>query len=130
MIALLAFVAALTPAPSPSCATPEAEAQVISAPAALPYPQSARALDVGPVSVLVEVRVEADGSVGSAAIYKSSGNVAIDSVAYRAAKAATYSPKIVRCQPVAADYLFRAEFNPGTAPSSSPMPQKAFAFRV
>jgi TonB family protein len=55
----------------------------------------------------VKVLIGPDGSVQNAMIYRSSGNTALDNAAVTAAKAATYSPKVVNCQPAAGVYLLR-----------------------
>jgi TonB family protein len=52
------------------------------------------------------------GNLVGTKIYKSSNNMAIDQAALRAARQSTYSPKLVNCQPVEGDYLFRADFQP------------------
>jgi TonB family protein len=76
------------------------------------YPDSARDLGLGPVTVLVEVTVSPSGALTDANVYKSSGNSAIDREALRAAHQSTYAPKLVNCSPTSGQYLFRAEFNP------------------
>ncbi|MBV8433654.1 MAG: energy transducer TonB, partial [Candidatus Eremiobacteraeota bacterium] len=45
-------------------------------------------------------------------IFKSTNNMAMDQAALRAARQSSYSPKLVNCQPVQGDYLFRVDFNP------------------
>jgi TonB family protein len=74
------------------------------------YPESAKELGIGDVTVLVEVTVGPTGSLDSASIYKSSINMDIDRNALRAARESRYSPKIVNCEPVSGTYLFRADF--------------------
>jgi len=73
------------------------------------YPQSAtRERATGTVQVKLDI--DPTGSVVSAAIYKSSGNAALDRSALAAAKASTYSPARVRCERAGGLYLFRADF--------------------
>ncbi len=76
------------------------------------YPESARDLGLGAVTVEVEVTVAPSGNLVDAKVYKSSSNMSIDQAALRAARQSTYSPKLVDCQPTQGDYLFRADFQP------------------
>ena len=76
------------------------------------YPESAKDLGLGAVTVEVEVTVGASGNLVSASVYKSSNNSAIDQAALRAARQSTYSPRLVDCNPTTGDYLFRADFQP------------------
>ena len=76
------------------------------------YPESARDLGLGAVTVNVKVTVGPSGNLIGASVYKSSGNMAIDQAALRAARESNYSPKLVDCQPTQGDYLFRADFQP------------------
>lgn len=103
-----------TPAPTqapPACKTPYQDA---TAPNQVPpdYPEAARSLGLGPVTVLVQVTISATGSLQSAKIYQSSNNMSIDQSALSAARQSSYSPKIVNCKPVEGTYLFRAQFDP------------------
>ena len=97
--------------PRAECANPFVEASVTRA-TQPDYPQSARDLNLGPVSVEIEVTIGPDGEIKDAEVYRSSTNLAIDQSALRAARASTYAPKIVNCNPVAGRYLFRADFSP------------------
>jgi TonB family protein len=76
------------------------------------YPESARDLGLGAVTVEVEVTVGPSGNLVNANVYKSSSNMAIDQAALRAARQSTYSPKLVDCSPTTGNYLFRADFQP------------------
>jgi TonB family protein len=76
------------------------------------YPDSARDLGLGTVSVFVQVTIDAQGRLVDARIYGSSNNAAIDEAALRAARASRYSPRIVNCVPVEGTYLFHADFAP------------------
>ena len=102
-----------TPAPTakPACANPNQEATVTN-PMQPEYPQSAQDMGLGPVTVLVQVTVGPTGSLVNAAINKSSGNMAIDQAALRAARQSQYAPKLVNCSPTTGDYIFRADFQP------------------
>jgi TonB family protein len=112
------------------CAEPNREVTVENAKAA-EYPDSARRLGLGPVVVLVEVTVDTTGIVQDLAIYKSSGNAAIDSASLRAARGSTFKPKIVNCVATTGNYIFRVDFRPeGGAPPSlaaAPFPAPTFA---
>ena len=99
--------------PKPACANPNVEATVTNA-VQPDYPESARDLGLGAVSVEVEVNVGPSGNLISATVYKSASNMAIDQAALRAARQSTYSPKLVNCQPTTGNYLFRADFQPDT----------------
>jgi TonB family protein len=97
--------------PKPSCANPNVDATVTNA-VQPDYPDSARDLGLGAVTVEVEVTVGLTGNLVSATVYKSSSNMAIDQAALRAARESTYAPKMVDCQPTQGDYLFTADFQP------------------
>ncbi len=99
------------PTPKPACANPNQEAtatQVMSP----EYPQSALDLGLGPVAVLVQVTIGPTGNLVDASVYKSSGNMAIDRAAVRAARQSQYAPKLVNCQPTTGTYIFHADFTP------------------
>jgi TonB family protein len=111
---LLTGAASLRPVPSlaqATCAQPFREAQVTK-PQEPVYPPSAKALNLGILSSVVEITVDAAGKVAAARTYKSSGNAAVDESALKAAYASSYAPKLVNCQAVAGIYLFKALFEP------------------
>ena len=64
--------------------------------------------------VVVAVTLSSSGHVTRTKVTHSSGNAAIDNAVVAAARNSTYSPKLVNCKPVAAQYLFRADFKPGS----------------
>lgn len=97
--------------PKPACANPNVEATVTNA-VQPDYPESAKDLGLGAVSVEVEVTVGPSGNLVSATVYKSANNMAIDQAALRAARQSAYSPKLVNCAPTTGNYLFRADFQP------------------
>ncbi len=103
--------AATVGTPKPACANPNVEASVTN-PVQPDYPDSARDLGLGAVTVEVEVTVGPSGNLMGAQVYKSSSNMAIDQAALRAARQSTYSPKLVECEPAQGTYLFRADFQP------------------
>jgi TonB family protein len=130
-----------------ACRNPYQDATVIR-PAPPVYPDSARELGLGIVSAKVIVTLSPTGSVIGIKIAQSTGNMALDHAALVAARQSTYSPKIVNCEPVAGDYMFRVTFDPernwppslarmpgATPPSSpspypSPSPEEACAMQV
>ncbi len=67
----------------------------------------------GPLTVEAMVLVGPDGSVESATISHSSGYAGVDAAVIRAARASSYSPKVVDCKPVEGRYLFREDLKPG-----------------
>lgn len=95
--------------PAPACANPNRDASVTNA---VPpdYPDSARDINLGPVTVLVQVTLDANGALVSTKIAQSSDNAAIDQAAVRAARESTYAARLVNCEPTAGDYIFRADF--------------------
>jgi protein TonB len=97
--------------PKPACANPNVDATVTN-PAAAEYPESAKDLGLGEVTVNVKVTVGPSGNLIGAEVYKSSGNMMIDQAALRTARQSTYAPKLVNCQPTTGDYLFRVDFQP------------------
>jgi TonB family protein len=66
----------------------------------------------GPVKTVVEVTVAADGSVKRAVIWKSSGYGAADAEALAAVHLNIYSPTVVHCKKVDADYLWTSTVTP------------------
>ena len=69
-------------------------------------------VSVGHLIAQVDILVLPDGTVKNATIWKSSGYADADAEAIKSALAATYSPKVVDCKPVAGRYLYRADFVP------------------
>lgn len=105
---------------SPSCKFPILEPTVTN-PVAPVYPVSARALNLDVITVLVEVTLSPSGKATGAKLNRSSGNLAIDRAAVRAALDSTYAPSLVNCKPVVGDYIMRVEFDP-KAPAPKPSP--------
>jgi TonB family protein len=88
------ILTAMVIADAPTCNTPNHAVMMVKA-GDLTYPNSAR--NLGPVTILVKVAVNADGSVDSAEIFQSSNNAALDLGALRAARQSQYSPMTVNC---------------------------------
>lgn len=99
--------------PKPACKTPYQDATVVQQ-AQPEYPDSAREQGLGEVQVAVKVTIGPSGSLVNAAISQSAGNMALDQAALSAARQSTYAPKIVNCQPIQGDYLFRVTFDPNS----------------
>jgi TonB family protein len=99
------------PVAARACPQPNREAMVTKAQEP-DYPQSAKPLGLGPVTVQIEVTIDPSGNIVEARVYKSSGNQAIDEAALKAASGSKYSAKLINCQTVTADYLFRSDFEP------------------
>jgi protein TonB len=102
---------ASTPTPKPACKTPYQEATAVNT-SPVDYPDQAREANMGTVEVNVIVTVAASGAPTGATLESSSGNMFIDNEAKRAAMQSTYQPKIVNCQPVTAQYIFKVTFDP------------------
>jgi len=66
----------------------------------------------GVKTAVVRVTVAANGTVSDTVLTTSTGNSALDAAAVQAARAATYSPKVVDCRAVAGIYLFKVTFDP------------------
>jgi protein TonB len=99
--------------PKPACKTPYQDATVVNQ-VTPEYPDSARDLGLGEVQAAVEVTIGPTGNLVDAKIAQSANNMAMDQAALSAAKQSTYAPKIVNCQPVQGDYLFRVTFDPNS----------------
>jgi TonB family protein len=99
------------PVAARACPEPNRDAIIIKAEEP-EYPQSAKPLGLGPVSVQIEVTIDPSGNIVEPHVYKSSGNQAIDEAALHAASGSKYAPKLVNCQAVAGKYLFRSDFEP------------------
>lgn len=99
--------------PKPACKTPYQDATVVQQ-AQPEYPDSAREQGLGEVQVAVRVTIGPSGSLVNAAISQSAGNMALDQAALAAARQSTYAPKIVNCEAVTGDYLFRVTFDPNS----------------
>jgi len=102
------------------CSIPDKDVAVAEA-ATPAYPASAADLGIGPVIVYVQVTVNPDGSVDRAIITQSSHNSAIDQATLRAARASSYSPKIVGCSAATGTILIPINMVPGSpgAPSGA-----------
>jgi TonB family protein len=98
-------------APNPACPHPNAEATITDQVSAQ-YPARAYNSGFRSATVEVEVTVGPSGNLVDAGVIKSSGNLSIDEAALRAARQSTYSPKLVECNPVQGNYLFRAKVQP------------------
>ena len=76
------------------------------------YPEPEKEAGIGGV-VWIKALVEADGSVDTADVYKTSGETALDSAALAAATQCRYSPAIQNGQPIAFWITYKVEFAVG-----------------
>lgn len=118
MIASLLLIAALDTTPTPSAQPASTTCSVTDKPvtvanAAKPiYPASALDLNLGLITVLVDITVGSDGKLLRAAVMQSSNNMAVDQAALRAVRRSRYSPAIKNCQAIEAEYVSRVVFDP------------------
>ena len=82
---------------------------MLATPAPADIPLAARSQGTDGTT-LVDVKLDAKGSVTGAAISQSSGNASLDVVALGMARDATYSPATHDCKPVASTYTFSVKF--------------------
>ncbi len=108
------------PTPRPSCAVPNKEAATTRA-VQPDYPDIARQQGAAGTTQ-VKVSLSATGAVLGTAVYRSSGNAALDSAALAAARASAYSPEIENCERVPGSYLFQADFTGQVAGRRRPGP--------
>lgn len=94
-----------------SCASPNRDADVVQS-VTPDYPETARELGLGQVTVQVKVTVSPSGNLVGASIFQSSNNMSLDQAALSAARQSTYSPKVVNCKAVTGDYLLKVPFDP------------------
>lgn len=73
-------------------------------------PADARASKASGIAA-IQVQIDPAGRVSAATVAQSSGNAGLDDVAVRMAKAATYTPGLVKCKPVASVYTFKVQFS-------------------
>lgn len=121
LFALSTLLAQATPSPSPSGACFH-DAQVVK-------PAIPRDFEPGDqeLAATISVTVAPDGSVKSATVTKSSGDLEFDMASVRAAKKSLYGPKLVDCKPVESTAPFRATFTPGWAVRDTPSPSPTVA---
>lgn len=105
------LLAQATASPSPLPTGPCSHEATIASPVMPEFPPSLR--PAGPFTVEATVLVAPDGSVESATISHSSGYSAVDAAVIKAARASTYSPKVVDCKPVEGRYLFWSDVKLG-----------------
>lgn len=74
------------------------------------YPDSARMMNLGPVTVFVKLALDSSGKVMNAWIVGSSGEPSIDFATLRAAQLSQYAPATFLCLPIPGTYRFRANF--------------------
>lgn len=92
------------------CTEPFREATVTS-PVVPDYPDYARTLGQYGTSI-VQIAINADGSVAGTTVFGSSGYDLLDKAVLRAAQTSTYEPARSYCRPVPGTYLFVTTFDP------------------
>ena len=102
-------VAPPTATPKPQCAVPNADAAIKGQAVEPDYPDQAREQGAEG-TVRVKVTLDAAGNGVDFSIFKSSGNIALDQAAIKAARATQYTPEVVDCVKTAGSYLFDADF--------------------
>jgi TonB family protein len=60
---------------------------------------------------LIRVTLDAGGIVTATSVYRSSGSLAIDIAAIKAAEETHYNPQILNCKSVRSDYVFQPVFS-------------------
>ena len=108
----LLLAQAASSAPPASSAQCNQKATVVKA----DYPQLTEPPPVVPLHAAVAVVVAANGTVKSASISQSSGDLGFDVASIRAAKDSLFNPKLVNCQAVEATYLFKTNLLVGHRP--------------
>jgi protein TonB len=100
-----------TPAATPTsgCAQSNTAAAVVSTPAPPEIPLSVRASGTSGTA-LVNVQLDASGSVTGASVTQSTGNSSLDLVAIGMARDARYSPALHDCKPIASAYVYSVKF--------------------
>ena len=95
-----------------SAATPESCTRYATVTTMVPpdFPVSALQMANGPARTEVMVSLDANGRVTAEQVIQSSGVLALDESALRAAKESKYAPRMVDCKPVAGRYLFKVTF--------------------
>jgi TonB family protein len=94
---------------TPGCAKGDLPASIVATPAPADIPASVRASGTSGVA-RVQVKLDTNGAVTSAAVVQSTGNTSLDLVALTMAKSAQYAPAQHDCKAVASDYTFSARF--------------------
>src|SRR5262249_43056017 len=93
------------------CERANQDATVVSSPRAQ-FPDSARNLGMGAVSVGVQVTIDPTGMLIGEKISQTSNNMAIDAAALRAARQSSYLPRTSNCLPMQGDVVLRIDFDP------------------
>ena len=95
----------------PGCVYPNLDAEVLQQ-AQPDYPNLARSMDVGEVSVKLKVSLTVDGTISAIAITQSSGVMPLDQAALAAARASSYLPAVKDCKRVPGTFDFSVTFDP------------------
>lgn len=127
VLMLAVLLAQVTPSPSPTATSAcSHEAQILKPAYLDPIEFSMSLVPVGnrDYFAIVAVTVAPDGSVKSAKIVSSSGNITFDRASVHAARRSTYGPKTVNCRPVDGIVYFYTSKTGGypPGPHDSPTP--------
>jgi len=113
LVAVMAATQAQTVSPASraaaTCTQPDQKATIVRT----VVPSIRGPGNLGRVTVLITVDVDAFGKVSGAKVSQSSGYAEVDRSVMRAALASTYKAAIVNCAPASGSYTFRADFRPG-----------------
>ena len=95
--------------PTSGCARSNTAAAVLSTPAPPDIPLQARTEGTSGTA-LVNVQLDASGSVTGTTVTQSTGNSSLDLVAVGMARDARYSPALHDCKPVVSAYVYSVKF--------------------
>lgn len=115
---VLTLLAQATASPSPSAHCRTTEVKLLKqAPGSLPTLQPTH---YGSVTVIVDVLVNANGTVKAVKIMRPSGSKAYDEAVIRMLRNSEYAPRTVNCRPVEGSYRWKVLWVNLTHPSASP----------
>jgi protein TonB len=95
--------------PTSGCAQSNTAASVLSTPGPPEIPVAVRASGTSGTA-LVNVQLDASGTVTGTSVTQSTGNTSLDLVAVGMARDARYSPALHDCKPVASAYVYSVKF--------------------
>ena len=93
-----------------ACSVPFRDAKVVKAVAAELPDSEVSIVREGAYETLLLVKLDAIGKPTAIRVARSSGRLALDRAAEAAAKASTYSPKVVRCRAVDTEVVWVSHF--------------------
>jgi TonB family protein len=84
---------------------------MISHQASPDYPESARSVGLGQVTVFIQAYITPQGTISALRVVRSGGNGDLDQAALRAAAESTYTPRVKNCKATFGLYLFKVTFD-------------------